>query len=284
VEAALTARRLDFFAFPYWLLMTAFVAAAVAAACGLHVAVHRTIPYAKLVEHNEVAGFMIAVVGVLYSVLIAFVVVVVWQQYNDADANYSQEVSAAADVFAGARALPAPQARSVQTLLDRYITEMIDDEWPLMRSARASDAATVTLAALSRDAVATADRPDAGDALRVRVAAAVQHLFDLRNRRLADNAQTLPPVLWAALLVGACITVGFGYLFGVENFRIQLVMTGAVAALIAIMFTLLVELDFPFRRDTAISAQRWVELQRYLHIARSGASSDVQSNTRSTVR
>jgi high-affinity Fe2+/Pb2+ permease len=95
-------------------------------------------------------------------------------------------------------------------------------------------------------------------------------LRDLRNRRLSDNGETLPPVLWAALLAGAVITVGFGFLFGVKNFRIQLIMTGAVAALIAMMFTLLVELDFPFRRDTAISANRWINLQRFLGLPSDG--------------
>jgi hypothetical protein len=254
----------DFLALPYWLLMASFVGLAVALACGLHAVVQRTVPYAKLVEHNEVAGFMIAVVGVLYSVLIAFVVVVVWQQYNDADANYSREVSVTADVFAQARALPQAEMRTVQTLVDRYVAEMIDQEWPAMRSASASKAAASTLTSLSRAAAVTAAAPNVAVEVRVRLAESVQHLFDLRSRRLADNAETLPPVLWAALLVGAGITVGFGFLFGVVNFRIQLIMTGAVAALIAIMFTLLVELDFPFRRDTAIPAERWTELRRDL--------------------
>jgi hypothetical protein len=286
VETALIeedTRPVDFFSLPYWLLMAAFVTSAVAAACGLHAAVQRTVPYAKLVEHNEVAGFMIALVGVLYSVLIAFVVVVVWQQYNEADANYGREVSTAADIFAQAPALPQAEMRTVRTLVDRYVAEMIDEEWPAMRSASASDAATSTLTALSRSTAVTAVGADLGVVARVHLAESVQHLFDLRNRRLADNAETLPPVLWAALLFGAGITVGFGFLFGVVNQRIQLIMTGAVAALIAIMFTLLVELDFPFRRDTAIPVQRWLELQRYL-VTRPTALPSANSDARAMPR
>jgi hypothetical protein len=267
VEIALSpGRRMDLFGLPYGLLMAVLVGTAILVSCGLHAVVRRSIPYPKLVEHNEVAGFMIAIVGVLYSVLIAFVVVVVWQQYNESDANYSNEVSAAADIFAFSRPLPQPLAGPLQAGVDRYIAEMIDDEWPTMRAASSSAAATLTLGALARTVARLPAPTDPALAIRARLVEAVQRLFDLRNRRLADNAQTLPPVLWAALLLGACITVGFGFLFGVENFRIQLVMTGAVAALIAIMFTLLIELDFPFRRDTAISSQRWVELQNYLRI------------------
>ena len=137
-----------------------------------------------------------------------------------------------------------------------------------MRSGRSSGAARRTLADLSRAIADAVPRTAVENDARTHLQGSVQHLFDLRNRRLSDNAETLPPVLWAALLVGAIITVCFGFLFGVENFRIQLIMTGAVAALVAVMFTLLIELDFPFRRDTAISAARWFELRHYLDLTR----------------
>jgi hypothetical protein len=253
-----------FFAAPYWLVMTGLVAFAVALGCGFHTLVHRTVAYAKLVEHNDVAGFMLAVVGVLYSVLIAFVVVVVWQQYNESDSNYGSEVSDVADIYTFADALPPAQVREIHGLAERYIVEMIDDEWPAMQAGHASRAATATLTQLLRTTDKIVPQGTVENDAREHLHAAAQRLFDLRDRRLSDNSESLPPVLWAALLLGAGITVGFGYLFGVENFRIQLIMTGAVAALIAIMFTLLIELDYPFRRDTAISSYRWTELRRVL--------------------
>lgn len=261
----------DFFALPYGIVLAVLVMLAVGVSCGLHVVVHRTVPYEKLVEHNDVAGFMIAVVGVLYSVLIAFVVVVVWQQYNESDANYGNEVATAADVYVFAGLLPPPRGRAIQRSLDAYIVEMIDQEWPAMRTGGVSPAVTASLAELERNIRAVVPRGAAENDARTHVLNAAQRLFDLRNRRLSDNSETLPPVLWAALLLGAVITVAFGYLFGVKTFGNHLIMTGSVAALIAIMFTLLIELDFPFRRDTALSVFRWTELQRDLHVDRDGA-------------
>lgn len=255
---------MDVLAAPFWLVMTVFVGGAAAVACGLHIVVHRTVPYEKLVEHNDVAGFMLAVVGVLYSVLIAFVVVVVWQQYNNADRNYGSEVSSVADIYDFSESLAPDRTRAIQAMVDRYIAEMIDDEWPAMRAGRSSAAASATLASMLRSIDGIIPRTMVGNDTREHLHQSAQHLFDLRDQRLADNAESLPPVLWAALFVGAGITVGFGFLFGVVNFRIQLIMTGSVAALIAVMFTLLVELDYPFQRDTAISPIRWTELQRYL--------------------
>jgi hypothetical protein len=51
--------------------------------------------------------------------------------------------------------------------------------------------------------------------------------------------------------------MGFTYLFGVENFRLQLVMTTLLAALIAVMFSMIVALDYPFRGSTSISSAIW---------------------------
>jgi hypothetical protein len=256
------------FALPYWLLLAILCAGSVAVACGLHALLRRIVAFDKLVEHNDVAGFMIAIVGVLYAVLISFVVVVVWEQYNDADANYAREVSAVADGLAFVRALPPDRQSALRVLFDRYIDEMIDDEWPAMLHEGHSTQATQTLAQLSHTITAEQPRSATESETLTRLQESVQEMFDLRYRRLTANEDTMPAVLWAALLVGAAITVGFGYLFGVRNIRVQLIMTGAVAAMIALMFAVLIELDFPFRRDTAISVDRWVVLRKYIAAAR----------------
>ncbi len=222
---------------------------------------------------------MISIVGVLYAVLISFVVVVVWQQYNDADANYAEEVSAVADAYVFARALPAHERVEFRSLVGRYVDLMIAEEWPDMKEARSSRSATETLARLSNDASGPDTASPAERVTLSRLQEAVQRMFDRRNLRLAANVETLPPVLWAALLTGAIVTVLFAYFFGVKSLVIQLTMTAGVALVISLMFTLLIELDFPFRRDTAISPDRWIELRAYLQrtevfrpvIQRSGA-------------
>jgi hypothetical protein len=226
--------------------MILFVCGAVAVSCGGHAIVRRYVPSEDLIEHNDVAGFMISVVGVIYAVLLAFVVVVVWQQYDASDANYGSEASEVANVHAYARSLPAVMRDPLQSLVHRYVHEMIDDEWPAMRAGRSSSAATATLDKMFVAVNAIVPHGPVEENTRSRLVEAVQRLFDLRNQRLSDNRTSLPPVLWGALLVGATITIGFGYLFGVVNVRVQLIMTGAVAALIGVMFVLLVELDFPF--------------------------------------
>ena len=54
---------------------------------------------ARLRINNEVAGFKFATVGVLYAVLLAFAVIVVWEKFSDAENNVAQEAGAAATIY-----------------------------------------------------------------------------------------------------------------------------------------------------------------------------------------
>jgi Na+/proline symporter len=44
----------------------------------------------RLSANNEIAGFKFATVGVLYAVLLAFAIIVVWQKYSDAETTVAQ--------------------------------------------------------------------------------------------------------------------------------------------------------------------------------------------------
>ena len=63
------------------------------------VIVRRYIKVDQLRTNNEVAGFKFATVGVLYAVLLAFAVVVVWEKFNQAESEVAKEAGAAATVF-----------------------------------------------------------------------------------------------------------------------------------------------------------------------------------------
>jgi len=54
--------------------------------------VRRYVPVEKLTSHNDIAGFKFATAGVLYAVLLAFVIIVVWEKFSAA-----QAISTAAD-------------------------------------------------------------------------------------------------------------------------------------------------------------------------------------------
>jgi Na+/proline symporter len=54
--------------------------------CG-PVVVRHYVTLERLTANNEIAGFKYAVVGVLYAVVLAFAIIVVWQKFGDAEVN-----------------------------------------------------------------------------------------------------------------------------------------------------------------------------------------------------
>src|SRR6266568_627817 len=50
-------------------------------------------------DNNEIAGFKFATVGVLYAVLLAFVIIVVWEKFTDAEVNVVREAGAAENIY-----------------------------------------------------------------------------------------------------------------------------------------------------------------------------------------
>ena len=60
-----------------------------------------------LQRHNDVAGFIYAVIGVVYAVLLGFAAVTVWERYDRAQASVEQEANDLADLYRDAQTFPS---------------------------------------------------------------------------------------------------------------------------------------------------------------------------------
>ena len=257
-----------FYLAPAWLLIVLITLGFVAIACGGHVLVRRSFARTNFIEHNEVAGFVVAVVGVLYAVLLAFITIVVWEHYAAAEDRANEEVNAATDIWRFAAYLQPSDERRLTTDLDRYVGAVIADEWPKMRHGKSSTQAQGDVIRLLGDTVELPVVTLRQANLQNRLLDRVQTVADLRRRRISDNQSGVPSVLWVALVVGASTVIGFLYLFGLKNFKVQLLMTAATATVIGLSFSVVIALDFPFRGDISISPERWIGLHEIIAAGR----------------
>jgi len=95
-----------------YLILTVFVPVLVAVA-GL-VLLQRLVPPERREGQNNVAGFIFAVLGVAYAVLLAFVVIAVWQDYEADQTNVESEAHELAGIYVLASRLPKPERTNVQ--------------------------------------------------------------------------------------------------------------------------------------------------------------------------
>ena len=95
-------------------------------------AVRHVVAQAWLKETNDVVGNYLQTLGTIYAVLLAFVVYVVWGQFNEARALVDREANEVLDLYRTVEALHGPERCAVRDGLRRYVDAVIDEEWGAM--------------------------------------------------------------------------------------------------------------------------------------------------------
>src|ERR1051326_2717365 len=117
---------------PIWLVGVLAVLISSAISVGVMLIVQRFVNREDLREGHDVAGFIYAVVGVIYAVVLAFVVIVVWEQFNDAEHYAQQEASHIGDIRRLAEAFPDSIRNRIEGTTERYLHSVVEREWPKM--------------------------------------------------------------------------------------------------------------------------------------------------------
>jgi hypothetical protein len=231
----------------------------------IHAVLQRRLRSEMLRRHNDVAGYLFSAVGVLYAVVLGFVVVVVWQKYDNAVSNVENEVDAVGNLYHVVDAFPEDMRTQIRADLRAYVWQVVTVEWPAMgRDQVVSEAGAEKV----EDATYKIDSFSPTNfkqfAAQQAAIANEQRLFDARRARLIESVPAVPSVLWFALITGALAMVSFCYIFGVENRPAQLMMTAILVGLIGILFVVILEFSTPFSGSVRISADGWVYLQQHL--------------------
>jgi hypothetical protein len=236
-----------------WLVALLVVAAAEIYSIGLMILCRVRWGTTFLSLNNEVAGFKFAVVGVLYAVLLAFVVIAVWEDYRDTEAAVRNEAKALVDLHQVANVLPDPGGSSIRRHLIAYAKQVRHSEWHTMAEGVASQAAARDLNHLSQALFDGRPQEPKDIALYQHALRLLPVISDNRNERLDSSNGSVPAVLWLVMLAGSLITLGYPSFFGTSSLTAQVLMTAALAALVALTLFVGLVLDFPFTGEVHIS-------------------------------
>ena len=231
-----------------------------ALACvGLHFVRHK---YSAevLKENHEVAAIIFNAFGLLYGVVVAFVVFVTWSGYDDATKNLQLEASDTIDLFYSATAFAEPVRKVVQRGLMDYADSVYRDEVNRMSTQDISIQPGSPLRKLldvfnQMDQMSAPNRELYAESLR-----RVNNLAEHRRLRLFAGNNTIPPTIWLVLLVGGVITVLYTYLFGTKNIRAQYLMISALTVTISWILLLIYILDHPFTGVSKVSIKPLAEV------------------------
>ena len=220
--------------------------------------VRRYVALEKLTTNNEIAGFKFATVGVLYAVLLAFAIILVWQKFSEAETTVAQEAGAAETIYRLSSSLgDVERKEQLRGALTGYLAVAVADDWPAMDRGVLGGSRSVRQALDELYAsLLKAPRPQGGDAV---VLSEILHQLDLitkaRRVRLVAAEGSVPGVIWAVLFGGAVLTVAFTFFFGTRSLPAQTLMTALLAVLIFSELLTIVLIDRPFSGAVKVEPQ-----------------------------
>ena len=237
---------------PVWvliLLLFLFTALAMAGP----VLVRRRIPLERLRGNNEVAGFKFAVIGVLYAVLLAFVVIITWERFYDAEKAMAAEAGSAATIYRLAGGLDETSGAALRADMSAYLKSVLADDWPAMGVGRSSRVTTRVLSDLYDLVVEYRPSDLHGADLQKDLLSELDQLTRARRERLVMAEGTVPSAIWFVLFLGAALTISFTFFFGAQSVIAQSSMTGVLAAIIFSLILVIIAIDRPYTGAIMVS-------------------------------
>lgn len=248
---------------PPAILVPLWVIGIVGLSVGGLVVFRKAVSQTRLENANAVSGSVFQLAGVLYAVLVGFVVVVVWEQFSDAEDASALEASAVTDLLRDSTALPMESRSLIEQSLIRYTRTVIDEEFPLMqrgdhvdeRSAELDDVwqTYLTVQPETRNEIAFFDH-------------AIVRLNDLgaaRKMRVATGDAYVPGELWILLIGGGGVMMAFTFLFGTRDLLVHSLAVGLTSALLAFVLYLIFALEHPYVGALSVQPTAFVHALQY---------------------
>jgi hypothetical protein len=237
---------------PLSFLIVAIVSAAISL-IGLKL-VRRKFSPDLLKENHEVAGYIFNAFGLLYAVLIAFVVYATWTGYDNSKNNAEMEANKLSEIFMDAKGLPDSNRIIIQNLLLNYAVTLKDDEWVKMVQGERSNAARELMDNIFTEYLKMDVKTIPNPYIYQESLKRLNEILEYRRLRLFSNSNSIPDVIWIVVIIGAVISVGYTYLFGVKSQIAQYIMTSTLAITNSLVLFLIYILNHPFTGTNAISS------------------------------
>ncbi len=242
------------------------VLVAMALSVGGLVVERAVIPHRAIQVSNEVIGSYLQTLGTIYAVLLAFVVFVVWNQFNTTRGFVEEEANELLDLSRTARGFSGDLPARVHKHIQRYVDAVLGPEWTAMEAD--CDPRPFEGAAILDELWGELHRVDlkgpCEEAMYSEVLGRLNDLSDARAERIAASRMRVPLALWVLLQFGAVINVASMYLFSVERFSTHCLITAALAGVISHVLYVIRDLDNCFSGAWRVPRAPFEDVRAYL--------------------
>lgn len=236
-----------------WMAVVVFAAIYLLAA-GIYWVVTRLAVNDRARAFKALSPGMLPPLGILFALLVGFIAVEVWNNFDKAKVAVANEASALRAVVLLAGTFPEEQKTRIYALIDRHIEEAINKEWPAMARQQAT-LSTLRAAALIELLHTTMTLKPADDSQRTaqpEMVKALQTALDARRQRIVVSQSAVGRVKWAGILLqGLCTLVAIAMVHSDNRLTCGIALT-LFATGIALSLLLIAAYSRPFTGEISV--------------------------------
>jgi hypothetical protein len=216
--------------------------------------IRKRISWEHFKENHEVGGFLFNALGLIYAVIVAFVMFISWTEYTDA-INFSEnEISHLRSLYHNSQAFDIDMEREIRERIKSYVNLVIADEWPMLSQGKISDSSRFEFTKLWNTYLNAPHLKDGKTEIVYQESLKdLTEVSNARVMRIATSRKNIPGIVWAVIIIGALTSIGFSLFFGTRVFKVQATMTALFAMTNALIILLIFYLDHPFSGNTGLS-------------------------------
>ncbi|HEU5469238.1 MAG TPA: hypothetical protein VFV67_01185 [Actinophytocola sp.] len=215
----------------------------------------------------EGIGGVFTIVAGVQAVLMAFVLISLFDTVGSARSGSFTEANALVGVYWAGDSLPEPARTQIQELTRSYTNTVIEQEWPSMREGE--PVATAGWDQLERIRVTIDSAPTENDWQSDRKTEAASQLwtvYEARQSRLGAAGESgVSAVLWITLLVGSLLTIALPYLFYVPKLHVHIVMIAVLTGTITLLLFSIYQLQNPFGGGAPVDPDAFTAASGQMH-------------------
>lgn len=232
--------------------LVVFVATYLIAVC-VHVVVTRLAVGERARAFKAVSPGMLPPLGILFALLVGFIAVDVWGNFDKAKVAVTNEASALRAVVLLAGTFPEEQKARIYSLINRHIDEAVNREWPAMAQHQAT--LTTLPDALIEALHVTLNLKTADESQRIAQSEVVKALYtalDARRQRIVISQSAVGWIKWAAILLeGLCTLIAIAMVHSDNKLACGIALT-LFATGIALSALLIAAYTRPFTGEISV--------------------------------
>jgi len=252
---------------PSFLLFISIALLCVFISCVAIKLIDHYVPLKFRYQENPSTVSVSALLGIIYAVLVGFIVFYEFNYINKLEEAENSEAKAMFSIYRTAVILPEPNATQIRTLIFDYAQHTINYEWPNMQEGKPIDnSGTLLIENISKQIRSFKNlhklNPDVFKALN-EISINTNALFDAHHARISQIHSVISPNIWFVLLLGSFLTLAVNYMLGMD-FRLHMVSITFISLMIAAILYLVITLDRPYQGDFSVAPKTFIASLEYM--------------------